>query len=121
MIYPNPSFVLTILKSFSFRQMQRATVSRCDQGIIRSLKVGFRKAMLKHLINEYEVWQLTRDPASPDKFPFHDHTHLRNALKWLKEAHDKLPDSVIDAVSRRQIVCRCFLWQTPMKKLISVP
>lgn len=66
-----------------------------DQGIIRSIKAGFRKAQLRTLFNEYELWQAGRDEMDTGKFPFSDHTHIRNAMHWLKEAWDSLGENVI--------------------------
>ena len=36
--------------------MQRAMCSQLDQGIIKSVKAGFRKAQLQPLLTEYELW-----------------------------------------------------------------
>ena len=75
-----------------------------DQGIIRSLKAGFRKSMLGSLLQEYEKWQLARDESSDTVFPLGDHTHLRNALAWLKTAYASVHE---DLIRRCFIKSRC--------------
>ena len=71
-----------------------------DQGIIRSLKAGYRRAMLRTLLDQYDAWQLQRVPKSTDLFPVHSHTHMRNVLNWLKGAYNELSENVIQ---------RCFV------------
>jgi len=71
-----------------------------DQGIIRSFKAGYRKAMLRTLLIQYDLWQLGRDPQSTTKFPLHDYTHMKNVLIWMQEAYHNICKSVIQ---------RCFV------------
>ena len=65
-----------------------------DQGIIRCVKAGFRKAQLHALLIEYEIWQERKDEEE-GKFPISDHTHIRNGMTWLKQAWDNLQENTI--------------------------
>ena len=65
-----------------------------DQGIIRSLKARFRKEKLRTLFTEYELWQESTQNKSL-RLVLKDHTHLRNALQWLKKAYESLDENII--------------------------
>ena len=66
-----------------------------DQGIIRSVKAGFRRAQLRTLLAEYELWQAGKHEGDCGKFPINDHTHIRNGMCWLKEAWNNLSENTI--------------------------
>lgn len=94
----------SVLTSFTFEDtitilfLPPNATSSCqplDQGIIRSLKAGYRKAQLSTLLSEYELWQNSRDLTCTVRFPVHQHTHMRNTLRWLQEAHGNLSENTI--------------------------